>query len=262
MKSAQLSIAAYYANNFDYYNNVATGIEFDDEGNYVGQTAHCVNARMFGMVSQEDWEMAVNTQDEGMIHSITLKRKKSKGGSFAVIFGASGSKVAKTIGIPENEGNARKNQFLNQMGLDNTISELKVYENTYKFKGGFMLPLAFGYWLWNNSSHKSVNTVIQGWEALAQKLAVIRLHKESERLGLQEKFLKVLDVHDEVLLEVEEGYEKQIGELAGECYTWAAEQIFNYHKRKPEHFANPNPPQFAIDLNGGYKVGHSYYDCH
>jgi hypothetical protein len=262
MKSAQLSIAAYYANNFEYYNSVATGQETDENNKYVGQSAHCVNTRMFGMVSEDDWREAVKTQDENLIHKLSLIRKKSKGGSFAVIFGASGAKVGKTIGIPESEGNARKKQFLTQMGLDNTIEELKVYENAFKFRRGFMLPLAFGYWLYNDSSHKSVNTIVQGFEALAQKLAVIRLRKESIRLNLEDKFDKVLDVHDEVLLEVDEDYEDTVGNLAGECYTWAAEQIFKFHKKHPRQFANSRPPTFSIDLNGGFKVGDNYLETH
>lgn len=262
MKSAQLSIAAYYANNWDYYNSVASGMEYDEDGKYVGQTAHCVNARMFGMVSESEWHEAVLTQHHDLLSSIGFRRKKSKGGSFAVIFGASGKKVGKTIGIPESEGNKRKKQFLKQMGLDNVIEVLAEYENKYKYRNGFMLPLAFGYWLWNNSSHKSVNTIVQGFEALAQKLMTIRFAKEVVRLGLQEHADFVLDVHDEKLIEVSVGYEDQVGKLAGDCYSWAAEQIFKYHLRKPEHFANYNPPLFAIDLNGGFKVGNNYYECH
>lgn len=262
MKSAQLSIAAYYANNYEYYQNVASGREEDEDGNYLGETAHCVNSRMFGMVSNDEWQRARETLDKELIASIGLRRKKSKGGSFAVIFGASGNKVAKTIGIPESEGNKRKDQFLKQMGLDNTINTLKTYETKYKYKSGWMLPLAFGYYLWNNSGHKNVNTVVQGYEALAQKMAVIRLSKEIERAGLQDHIIKILDVHDEVLLEVSKGYEDVAGTMAGDAYTWAAQQIFNYHKKNPIDFANSNPPKFPIDLNGGYKVGSNYYSVH
>lgn len=262
MKSAQLSIAAYYANNWDYYNSVASGLEFDSDGKYIGQTAHCVNSRMFGMVTEEQYQRALATQDKELIHYITLQRKASKGGSFAVIFGASGKKVAKTIKIPEKEGNKRKEQFLQQMGLDNVIKTLSAFENKYQYKTGFMLPLAFGYWLWNNSSHKSVNTIVQGFEALAQKLMTIRLSKELKRNGLQDNAVMVLDTHDEKLLEVTIGYEDVVGKMAGEAYTWAADQIFKYHLKRPEHFANIKPPMFEIDLNGGYKVGVNYYECH
>ena len=262
MKSAQLSIAAYYANNEDYYTSVASGLEFDEHGKYVGLTAHCVNARMFGMVSEPEWYEACSTQDKELIHSITLRRKKSKGGSFAVIFGASGRKVAKTIGIPEKEGAKRREQFLSQMGLDNVIAKLGEFENKYPYKSGFMLPLAFGYWLWNNSSHKSVNTIVQGFEALAQKLARVRFSKECERLGLSDKCWVVLDTHDEMLIECNKGYEEQVGKLNGDCYTWAAEQIFKYHLKNVFQFPNRQSPKFSIDLNGGYKVGQNYYDVH
>jgi len=87
-KSSQLSIGAFIANNQDYYNAVATGVEFEntEDGSqvYLGTSAHCVNARNFGLVSQEEWTKAVSSQDEGLIHSIALRRKKSKGPSFGV----------------------------------------------------------------------------------------------------------------------------------------------------------------------------------
>lgn len=262
MKSAQLSIAAYYANNYEYYNSVASGQELAEDGSYIGQSAHCVNARMFGMVSDKEFKEAVQTQEKELLHKISLKRKGSKGGSFAVIFGASGKKVAKTIGISETEGNERKKQFLGQMGLDRVIEKLKVYEKKYPYKNGFYLPLAFGYWLWNDSSHKSFNTIDQGFEALAQKLMTIRLAKELRRLGLDKRAMMVLDVHDEKLLEVDIGYEDTVGKLAGESYTWAAEQIYQYHIKKPSMFPNDKPPMFSIDLNGGYKKGSNYYEVH
>ena len=50
--------------------------------------------------------------------------------------------------------------------------------------------------------------------------------------------------------------------MAGDAYTWAAHQIFNYHKKNPLDFANSNNPKFPIDLNGGYKVGPNYYSVH
>jgi hypothetical protein len=76
---------------------------------------------MFTLVSESDWKRAVETQDHNLIHEITLKRKKSKGGSFAVIFGASGKKVATTLNIPENLGEQKKQSFLSNIGLDRPI---------------------------------------------------------------------------------------------------------------------------------------------
>lgn len=262
MKSAQLSIAAYYANNQEYYDTVASGLEETEDHVYLGESAHCVNCRMFGMVSEEEWKRAVRTQDKDLIHHISLKRKGSKGGSFAVIFGASGKKVARTIGIPEKEGNKRKSQFLEQVGLDECMSVLDEMSKKYPYKSGFMLPLAFGYWLWNNSTHKSFNTIDQGFEGLAQKLAAIKMDKWIKEECLDEHIGVIIQMHDESLFEVTEGYEDVCGKMAGECYTWAAEQIFNFHTKYPHMFANKQPPKFAIDLNGGYKVGNNYLECH
>ena len=139
---------------------------------------------------------------------------------------------------------------------------LRYYESVYKYGGGFYLPLAFGYWLWNNSSHKSFNTIDQGFEALAQKLATIKLSKDIKKLGLCEEIKIVCSMHDELLLEVKKGYEDQAGQLTGDAYTWSAKQIYLYHKKHPYHFANEEPPKFAIDLNGGYKTGETYYNVH
>lgn len=214
------------------------------------------------MVSEAMWKEAVETQDKDLIDKITIIRANSKGGSFACLFGASGKKVGKTIGIPEEQGNARKNQFLDEMGLTATIKALDGFEKAYPYKRGFLLPLAFGYWLWNNSSHKSVNTIVQGFEALAQKLAVIRLSKELERNNLSKVAKKVIDYMDELLFEVDKGYEDQVGKLICEAYTWAAEQIYKYHLKNPDQFANHEPPKFPIDLSGGYSVGLNYNECH
>lgn len=263
MKSAQLSIAAYYANNEDYYNNVAVGLEFHPETDaYIGETAHCVNARMFGMVSEEQWKEAVRTQDKDLIHTLKLIRDASKGGSFAVIFGAMGKKVATTLGIPEKEGHSKREQFLRQMGLEAMIQRLGDFQNKYPYKSGFMLPLAFGYWLWNNSPHKSVNTVVQGFEALSQKLAVVRFAKEVARLGYENDIVKILDTHDEILIETTPELADLAGKLAGEAYSWAARQIYNFHVQNPDQFPNPEPPKLCIDLNGGYKVGKNYFEVH
>ncbi len=83
-KSSQLSIAAYFANNVDYYTAVASGNEYDEDGKYIGQTAHCVNSRMFGMVTQEEYELALKTQEPALLKSIAIRRGKSKGGSFCL----------------------------------------------------------------------------------------------------------------------------------------------------------------------------------
>lgn len=166
MKSAQLAIAAYYAKNSTYYNAVASGQEVikkeDGSEYYVGESAHCFSARAFDLVSQEEWREAVETQDSELLHSIMLRRKKSKGASFGVIFGCSGKKLAKMLGIPENEGEKKKQAFLTQMGLKGVADWLSSCKNKYKRGAGWYIPLPFGYWVYCKSDHKAINYLIQG----------------------------------------------------------------------------------------------------
>lgn len=262
-KSAQLSIAAYYANNDKYYDAVASGAELDKEDNYIGESAHCFNARAFGLVSDNEWKDAILHQQHDLLTSIGLRRKKSKGGSFACIFGSGGEKMAVTLGIPKNQGNEKKDNFLREIGLDQVNKYLKEeVSRASKYKGGWFLPVAFGYWLWNNSHHKNLNTVVQGFEAVAQKLAVVRTAKEIIKAGLQDKAWKILDVHDEMLFECNADVANQVGDIVCKSYTWAAKQIYNWHVKHPETFSNYGGPKFAIDLDGGYKVGNNYYEVH
>lgn len=263
MKSAQLSIAAYYANNSAYYNAVASGSEEDENKKYIGESAHCFNARAFGLVSHAEWQEARLHQQHDLLESIGLRRKKSKGGSFACIFGSGGEKMAVTLGIPKSQGNEKKDNFLREIGLDNVNKYLKEeVAARNKCRGGWYLPVAFGYWLWNNSHHKNLNTVVQGFEAVAQKLAVVRSAKSLAKAGLADKAHKVLDVHDEMLYECDEDVVDEVGKIVCEAYTWAATQIYKWHKKHPETFSNYGGPKFPIDLDGGYKVGNNYYEVH
>lgn len=206
MKSAQLSIAAYYANNYDYYLAVADGkeIKTDEFGNelihpvsgkpwYLGESGHCVNARAFTLVSEEEWKRAVETQDQELIHHISLLRKKSKGGSFATIFGASGKKVAQTLGIPEAVGEAKKQAFLSNIGLDEVINILQMMVNKNSRCDGGYIELPFGYYAWCKAPHKIFNYLDQGTEAACQKWAVNYFEEKATKLGLDYK--KILDYH-------------------------------------------------------------------
>lgn len=201
MASAQLAILSFYARNAEYYQAVASGLELekDEQGNerYVGMSAHCHSARNFGMVSQEEFERAVNTQESELLHSISLRRKKSKGASFGVCFGCSGKKLAGMLGVPESEGNAKKDLFLDRMGLQGIIDWGNKYKDSFKRGKGFYLPLPFGYWAWCDSPHKICNFLAQGAEAACQKVAVNYFNKEVVKRGLDA--FKVLDYHKDIV---------------------------------------------------------------
>lgn len=262
-KSSQLSIAAFFAINSTYYNAVASGNEKDENDNYIGESAHCYSARNFGLVSEEEWQRAVTTQDPDLVKSIALRRGYSKGGSFGVIFGCSGKKLATYLKIPENEGNKKKDAFLEQMGLNDVKDTLlNVFKNRYKRRGGFYIPLPMGYWVWCKQDHKAINYIIQGTEAVAEKLAELYTAHKIKELGLQDSAFQIMSMHDENLHECNEEDAEVIGKLAEEGFTWAANKIFNWYINNPDKFPNKKPPAFKIDLAGGYEIGKNYAECH
>lgn len=264
MKSAQLAIAAYYAKNSTYYNAVASGQEVikNEKGEevYVGESAHCFSSRAFGLVTQEEWQAAVEFQDEDLLHSIALRRKKSKGASFGVIFGCSGKKLAGMLSIPESEGNKKKDMFLEQMGLQGVSDWLKDCKNKYAFKNGWYIPLPFGYWIFCKSDHKAINYIIQGTEAVCQKVAVNWFEEELWNKNLDS--FKVLDYQDEYLCESSEKDCEETGQLMCDSYRYASDQCYLWHLSNEDKFPNIGKPEFAFNLDGGYKVGENYLETH
>lgn len=276
-KSSQLSIAAFFAKNHEYYGSVASGSEYkeDEQGNkvldentgkpiYLGTSAHCFSARNFGIVSQEEYARALELQfeDEPLLHSIGLRRGFSKGASFGVIFGCSGGKLANMLKIPEKEGNEKKNNFLKQMGLDNVKAWLDTCKDVYARGRGFYIPLPFGYWVYCSQDHKAINYLIQGTEAIMEKLAELYIEKEIEKLGKQDTAFRVISYHDECLFECEEDFGEDLGRICTKGFTWAGQKLYEYYKKNPSRFPNVGSPEFSIDLAGGYDVGLSYWNCH
>lgn len=264
MKSAQLSIAAYYANNKEYYDAVADGQEVSTnesgEEIYIGESGHCVNARMFTLVSEAEWQEAVRTQDPDLLKSISLRRKKSKGGSFSTLFGASGKKVASTMGIPENLGEAKKKAFLQNIGLDRVIEILKIMVNSNSRAGGGYIELPFGYHVWCNQPHKMFNYLDQGTEAACQKIACNYFEEQKNKLDLN--CARVLSYHDEFLVESDEDIADDVGKLMSESYEYASEVCWDWHKKHSKWFKGSDCPSFMFNLDGGYKKGYTYLETH
>ena len=198
-KSSQLSICSFVTNNTEYYEAVATGLEMKNEEDgsetYVGTSAHCVNSRYFNLVTKEEWEEAVLTQHEELIHSIVLRRKKSKGLSFASLFGCGAKKLALMGGFTELEAKGKLQSFLDGMGLSGVIQFLEGCKEKYKRGSSFYIPTAFGYWVACKSIHAAVNYLIQSQEGAIQKMAIILMDDEITKRGWGKSVNKVLDMH-------------------------------------------------------------------
>ena len=199
-KSSQLSICAFVTNNTDYYNAVATGVEFENEQDgsttYHGSSAHCVNSRYFNLVTKSEWEEAVRTQNPNLIHEIVLKRKKSKGLSFASLFGCGPAKLAVMGGFEVPEAKTKLQAFLDNMGLSEVIKFLEKCKDKYKRGKGFYIPTGFGYWVYCGGMHKAVNYLIQSLEGVVQKKAVEIMKQMFIAKGYWGKSVnKILDMH-------------------------------------------------------------------
>ena len=273
MNSAQLSIAAYYANNEDYFKAVCFGNEFkvDEEGVevphpesgepwYLGESGHCTNMQAFGLVDPSEVQRAIETQNQDLIHNIGLRRKKSKGATFGVIFGCSGKKLALMLGIDEEEGNKRKNLFLEKIGLDRPIAILEEMCGKHKRGRGGYIELPFGFFAHCSSPHARFNYLDQGTEAACQKWAEIYFDNKVRELGLDAQ--RILSYHDEFTVECAEDITAEVGRLMNEAYFESSVAMWEWHKKNSRWFGGADLPDFHIQLNAGYKVGNNYWDVH
>jgi hypothetical protein len=84
MDSAQLRILANFMGDPVYTDAVLTGMEFDNDGNYVGTDPHTINAQAFGVMSPDMVIEARETQDQKLIKTLSDIRKYSKNGIYCV----------------------------------------------------------------------------------------------------------------------------------------------------------------------------------
>ena len=265
-KSSQLSIAAFVTNNTNYYDAVASGVEFknDEDGNaiYVGSSAHCLNARYFNLVTKEEWQEAIDTQNPDLIHEIVLKRKKSKGLSFASLFGCGAKKLALMGNFTEQDAKGKLKSFLDNIGLTGVIEFLEMCKVKYKRGKGFYIPSAFGYWIFCDGMHKAVNYLIQSIEAAVQKKAILLFEDKIVENSWEGLVHKILDVHDEVLLEVNTGMGIEVGTAMCECYTEAGIELNKFFTKFNNLYAGGDLPKITCDFAGGYAVGPNYAEVH
>ena len=67
---------------------------------------------------------------------------------------------------------------------------------------------------------------------------------------------------DEFLLEASDEDAEAAGKLACECYKWASDQVFEWYKKNENLFPNEGAPDFAFNLDGGFKKGTTYLQTH
>jgi hypothetical protein len=99
--------------------------------------------------------------------------------------------------------------------------------------GGY-IELPFGYYAFCSQPHKIFNYLDQGSEAACQKWAVNYFEEKAGNLNLDYK--KVIDYHDEVLIESSEDDADKVGSIMSEAYTLAAYEMWQWHKNNSKWF--------------------------
>ena len=110
--------------------------------------------------------------------------------------------------------------------------------------------------------HKAVNYLIQSIEAAVQKKAIALFDQEIINRGWEGKVAKILDMHDEVLLEVDEGMGVEVGTVMCECYTKTGVLLNEYFTENLHLYSGGGTPKIICDFSGGFAVGKDYASCH
>lgn len=132
-----------------------------------------------------------------------VTRPEAKTLIYAILYGAGGPKIARTLGLPvftrvsrrghkydvSPEGDEMKQMFLERLGADKLVEETQ-----YEQKQG-RIPLCDGSWVVCPSPHAALNYKLQGGGARVMALGAVLLQKAIRRYDLDS--LKVGDIHDE-----------------------------------------------------------------
>lgn len=272
--SAQLQIAGMYANNEEYAEACATGEEFlvDDEGKkvideetgnpiYIGKSGHCMNARAFNLITQAMYQKALDEQDPEFIHELSIIRKKSKGPTFGTLFGCMPPKLALMLKCDIETATAARESFLKTLGLDKLIEILGRMCDAYKRGRGGYIQLPMGYYVYCTNPNARVNYIVQGTEAVAERLAELYVDREIKKRGIPDSF-QILSYHDEFMYEVPDEYADEVGTILSDGFKYASQKIYEWLRDESDWFKDDTSIDFAINLSAGYDVAMNYYEVH
>lgn len=181
---------------------------------------------------------------EGDIHQknadiLGCDRPTAKPFIFAFLYGAGGKKLGSILGVSEREGNKQKKTFTDAYPkLKSLIEDVQEkVEEEGQISGLDKRPIHV------ESTHKALNYLIQGAEAVVMKYTVNMIHRELEAAGLDTAIL--LFYHDEVTYEVREDQAEQAREIIMRCFEEA-------------------PKELGVDIMtcGDCKIGNDYYEVH
>ena len=180
-----------------------------------------------------------------------VTRSEAKTLIYAILYGASGAKIGKTMGLPvfyrtsrsgfkfevSPEGEELKNLFLEKLGAEQLVKECQNEQKQGR------ISLCEGSWVVCSSPHKALNYKLQGGGARVMALGSIFLERDIRRIELDS--LKVGDIHDEWQYDLLKEHSEQ--------HSYSAVQAL----RKAGEYLRLNVP-----LDGESKIGLTWAETH
>ena len=208
-------------------------VGFDASGLELRMLAHYMDDKEY---TNEVIEGDIHTTNQ---HLAGLEsRDSAKTFIYALLYGASDSKLAEVVG-----GNAEDGAKLRERFMDNlpAFADLKEHTGTAA-RTGFIEGLD-GRQLIIRSEHSALNTLLQSAGAIVMKKALCLLQEYAILWNLDYYFLG--NIHDEIQAEVRQSQADKYGRLAVSCLEAAGIEL-----------------GLNCKLTGEYKVGTSWADTH
>ena len=189
----QLRLLASHMGDDDYTKACVSGVEYDDNGNYVGSDIHTLNTRMAGISD--------DTMDNDQL---SKARGLGKGMIYCLVFGGGDAKLGDTIKQGSGAKLGKKTRALlmkNLPKLEKLIDHIRgeVMANEDDFGVPFLFG-ADGRRVLCSSPHKALNYLLQSDEAILMKLAAVIADKLISQYGLDSRM--VGHFHDEYTFSV------------------------------------------------------------
>ncbi len=172
------------------------------------------------MEGQDIHKQAASKVFKTPIDQVTKEqRSDAKAVNFGIVYGISDFGLAEQLGILRKKAKEYITEYLEQYaGIKTFMEEItkKATEDGYVetlFHRRRYIPelKSSNYMVRQFGSRAAMNTPIQGTAADIMKIAMIKVHQELQKRGLQAKI--VLQVHDEMMIEAPENEKEQIKDI-------------------------------------------------
>ena len=186
-----------------------------------------IELRIAAALSQDE-KMTAAFNEGKDIHSLTAAevnnvafnavtagmRRQAKTLNFGVLYGMGPRAFSETTGMPKAQAQKFIEEYYNDFnGIKNWQEKIKAEGRTFGYiktltgRRRWVLDLASENQKYRSMAERiSVNFPIQGLAADIIKLAMIKINEKLEKEGLTDKIKMILQIHDELIFEVEENF--------------------------------------------------------